>query len=68
MATDVTPLRSGPFAPLSVRKGDRAYCHYRNTEVVSTGCTEAQVAAITVYWRRMTSSEPSGIVNRCTYA
>ncbi len=42
MTTEPTRLRYGPYAPPAVRKGDRAFCLYRDCDVIVTGWTAAR--------------------------
>lgn len=43
MTTDTTVLRFGPYTAPAVKKGDRAFCLYRDCDVVITGWTDAHL-------------------------
>jgi hypothetical protein len=55
MATDPTRLRFGPYRPPAVRKGDRAFCLYRDTDVIVTAWTAARIP-----WPRCRALERRG--------
>jgi hypothetical protein len=43
VTTDPTRLRFGPYEAANVKKGDRAFCVYRDADVVVTARTDARI-------------------------
>src|SRR5580692_10451933 len=43
MLPAITDLIAGPYLPPQLKKGDRAFCHYRDCDVIITGWSNARI-------------------------